>query len=206
MVLLNDRACPVVSRHITLLLTLATIPDVALAADIALHFWNSVFLPAEYRIQISHLITTFLQESSVQPVTQPLGCHSTLTCVLTKDIVAHLYNDATSPMSVDQAQINPGSDTNTVIEAGKAHRATPEDIYGWLYFMLSDELRTFARRIRALPISFHVFGTDARYLSLSITEGELTAYGIPPTVRFDRVEASNILDPNYIGMQDVLEA
>ncbi|KAF9236097.1 hypothetical protein BU15DRAFT_50530, partial [Melanogaster broomeanus] len=276
-ILLNDRACPVVSRHITLLLILATIPDVALAADIALHFWYSVSLPAEYRIQISHLITTFLQESSAQPVTQSLGDHSTLTCMLTEDIAAHMYNDTTVSMSIDQAQIEydrvqnvpsqidylhciymglkpshrlalsnfrrlgivlpfgamnahfnmPNTslfslagewlqtgfadplqswDTNTVIEAGMAHGATPEDIYGCLYFMLSDELRTFARRIRALPISFHIFSTDARYLSLAITEGELTAYGIPPTVRFDRVETSNILDPNYVGVQDVLEA
>ncbi|KAF9224203.1 hypothetical protein BS17DRAFT_780637 [Gyrodon lividus] len=277
-ILINDRAWPVVSRNITLLLILGTIPDEVLAADIALHFWYSVFMPVEYRIQISHLLTHFLLKiSPAQSLPQPLGNHSNLTCTLTAEIIAQLRNDITSSMSMDQAQneydrvqnspsrldfwhrfyiglkpshrfaclefrrfgivlpfgamnahfntpntslfslagewlqtdfANPlkSWDTDAVIDAGKAHGATSEDIYGCLYFMLSDELRTFARRIRTLHISFHVFGADACVLSDAITHGELTAYGIPPTTRFDRVEVSNILDPNYVGIQGVLDS
>ncbi|KAH6906689.1 hypothetical protein BKA70DRAFT_1286599 [Coprinopsis sp. MPI-PUGE-AT-0042] len=36
-------------RNLTLLLILSTVSDDALAADVALHFWFSVFLPEEYR-------------------------------------------------------------------------------------------------------------------------------------------------------------
>lgn len=91
-----------------------------------------------------------------------------------------------------------------VIKAGKAHGAQPEDIYGCLYFFLSDELRSFFRRLRQYHIAFHLTDQDASDLSLTIRDGLLAKHGIPASIRFDRVEVSNILDFNYVGMRDVL--
>jgi len=37
-----------------------------------------------------------------------------------------------------------------------------------------------------------------------ISEGVLSSFGIPASVRFDRIDVSNILDVNYVGINDVL--
>ena len=91
-----------------------------------------------------------------------------------------------------------------VFSAGRAHGAQPEDVYGCLYFFLSDQLRAFARNIRQLRISFRVFNFEACALAEAIAQGEFTEYGIPSTIRFDRIDVSNIMDPNYAGIQGVM--
>lgn len=45
---------------------------------------------------------------------------------------------------------------------------------------------------------------EASHLSCIIREGVLSSFGIPASVRFDRIEVSNILDVNYLGTQVVL--
>ena len=79
-----------------------------------------------------------------------------------------------------------------------------EDIYGCLYFYLSDELRQFAERIQRFCISFNVLGFEALTLSKLILHNALVANGIPASIKFDRIEVSNILDDNYIGIEGVL--
>jgi hypothetical protein len=96
------------------------------------------------------------------------------------------------------------SSLDEIIKAGKTHGAQPEDIYGCLYFFLSDELRSFFRRLRQFHIAFHLTDVDASDLSHAIRDGLLVKQGIPPSIRFDRIEVSNILDDNYIGVRDVL--
>lgn len=96
------------------------------------------------------------------------------------------------------------SSLDEIIKAGKAHGAQPEDIYGCLYFFLSDELRSFFRRLRQFHIAFHLTDRHASDLSHDIRDGLLLKQGIPPSIRFDRIEVSNILDDNYIGVRDVL--
>ena len=64
-IVLNDLTAPIVSRNLILLLVLCSIPDEVMAADIALHFWYSVFMPVEYRIQISAIISSL--SSKVNP-------------------------------------------------------------------------------------------------------------------------------------------
>jgi hypothetical protein len=93
-----------------------------------------------------------------------------------------------------------------VVERGKAHGARAEDIYGCLYFYLSDELRLFAERIQRFRISFKVLGFEALHLSKIILGNELVTYGIPASIKFDRIEVSNILDNNYVGIEGVLTA
>ena len=87
---------------------------------------------------------------------------------------------------------------------GRAHGAQPEDVYGCLYFFLSAQLRTFRRRIQKQPIHFKFFVMDARKLAAGIQDGSFSHMDLPPTVRFDRIDVSNIMDANYVGVQDVL--
>lgn len=91
-----------------------------------------------------------------------------------------------------------------VIKAGKAHGAQAEDIYGCLYFFLLDELSSFARRLRQLRITFNIFNLTASDLSLAIRHNSFWSEGIPASIRFDRIEVSNILDVNYIGIRGVV--
>jgi Domain of unknown function (DUF4470) len=59
-VVINDHNPVTVCRNITLLLILANAPEPTLAADMALHFWYSTFLPGAYRLKISAAITNFM--------------------------------------------------------------------------------------------------------------------------------------------------
>lgn len=46
--------------------------------------------------------------------------------------------------------------------------------------------------------------SDARVLSRGIKENDLSINGIPASVRFDRIQVSNILDAYYVGIDGVL--
>jgi len=93
---------------------------------------------------------------------------------------------------------------NAVIQSGKSHGAHVEDIYGCLYFFLSEQLLICAQRIRKIKMSFSLFASDARLLPKGIREGLISRCGIPSSIRFDRIEVSNILDANYVGINNVL--
>ena len=75
-ILVNDVNLAVICRNIVLLLVLGTISDEVIAADVALHFWYSAFIPAEYIAQISSALVSFLRYESC---IFPLGLHSTLS-------------------------------------------------------------------------------------------------------------------------------
>ena len=45
---------------------------------------------------------------------------------------------------------------------------------------------------------------DARKIPGLIREGALPELNVPSSVKFDRIEVSNILDANYVGLRDVL--
>ena len=91
-----------------------------------------------------------------------------------------------------------------IIEAGKVHGAHPEDIYGCLYFFISEQLHMFAQRLRDFKIRFKIFPLDATQLSQWMRQNVFAEYGVPASIRFDRIAVSNILDVNYIGLRGVL--
>jgi len=91
-----------------------------------------------------------------------------------------------------------------IIDTGKAHGAHPEDIYGCLYFFLRKELRTFASRLRTFSSSFTVLSGNACRLPRVIHENSLSEFKLPSSIKFDRIDVSNILDANYVGLRDVL--
>ncbi|KDR68208.1 hypothetical protein GALMADRAFT_1354647 [Galerina marginata CBS 339.88] len=104
----------------------------------------------------------------------------------------------------DYADPLEGWDISAVVETGKIHGARSEDIYGCFYFFISNHLRTFSRRLRQFKISAKIFSFEACGLSKLIRDGELTDYGVPASISFDRIEVSNILDANYVGIRAVL--
>lgn len=95
-----------------------------------------------------------------------------------------------------------------VIKSGNAHGASREDLYGCLYFHVSDQLYEFADRLSRFDISLNILGRDAVELSSSIKKGDLTSqFGIPSSIRFDRIDVSNIVDEHYkIGIAGVIDA
>jgi len=109
-------------------------------------------------------------------------------------------------LQTDYADPLEGWDLNAVIAGGKAHGAKTEDIYGCLYFYLSDQLRLLVERIQKFNISFIALGFEASMLSQVILDNKLAPYGVPASIRFDRVEVSNIMDDNYVGIDGVLTA
>ncbi|KAJ2915807.1 hypothetical protein MD484_g4592, partial [Candolleomyces efflorescens] len=80
-IMINDGNPFVFCRNIVLLLILGCVPDEKVAADIALHFWYSVFIPAGYRLRIGYLVNALLKRFT-DPATRgkpfPLGATSSL--------------------------------------------------------------------------------------------------------------------------------
>ena len=62
----------------------------------------------------------------------------------------------------------------------------------------------FAKRLRELSISFKLYSKEACGLARAIKSGRLTELDLPPSMRFDRIEVSNILDAQYVGVDAVL--
>jgi hypothetical protein len=91
-----------------------------------------------------------------------------------------------------------------IVAAGKRHNATPEDIYGCMYFFLTEQLREFADRLSKFQISFKLFASDASALATTLREDAWSDIGLPSSVRFDRIAVSNILDKNYVGLGGTL--
>lgn len=93
---------------------------------------------------------------------------------------------------------------NEIIKSGQAYGAQPEDIYGCLYFFLSDQLRTFAKRIRGLDVTFRVFNTTAHTLARDISDGQYSRHGLTPSIRFDRIDLAAHTFADSVDMRDML--
>lgn len=105
-ILLNDTSKTIVSRNIILLFILGAMPNEAVAADIALHFWYSVFLPEEYRLRILAALLLFLQQQTdeTEPLSVRLGRRAKLTCLVPREITDHLLYAAGPTLSTSQAR------------------------------------------------------------------------------------------------------
>ncbi|RXW14219.1 hypothetical protein EST38_g11634 [Candolleomyces aberdarensis] len=108
-ILINDGNGYVFCRNLVLLLILGCVPDENLAADIALHFWYSVFFPAEYRTRICWLVTAFMKhcvDSTTQGKKYPLGDTSNFaTPWLNKEHRSYLQHYMFDPDMPDSAGI-----------------------------------------------------------------------------------------------------
>jgi len=79
-----------------------------------------------------------------------------------------------------------------------------EDIYGCLYFHISDQLKALSKRIKSLSITFHLAQLPVQQLVEDLQQGKLSKNGLSPTIKFDRIDVSNILDDNYVGIEPLL--
>jgi hypothetical protein len=106
-ILMNDHNVPTVCRNIVILLILGTTPDKTMAADIALHFWYSVFMPVEYRITISAIITLLVKRAYDQgfgSLVFPLGQNSSRTCTITKPMCIYFGHYLSTSFSAQEIQ------------------------------------------------------------------------------------------------------
>lgn len=104
--------------------------------------------------------------------------------------------------------ISPRSSVPEVIAAGKAYGVTPEDMFGCLYFFLSQQLRLFHKRLHHMKISIRVQNAEARQLASNIDNnlGFAGMNGLNTTNGFDRIMVSNIVDHNYLGAKETLRS
>ncbi|KAH8089940.1 hypothetical protein BXZ70DRAFT_899118 [Cristinia sonorae] len=276
-VLLNDREEYIFIRNISLLLILgSTAISTTHAANIALHFWYSAFLPMEYSAFLANRYVVFMTEEVKKGrFCVSLGHRATisgemptralilmaLTCdskYSEEDTAREINRVRFEPSRVDRhhrryGRLEPSHrlaslefrrfglvlpfgarndrfntpnrylfspegqwlqddladpleswNVADVLAAGQKYGVPRADLYGCLYFYLRDQLRSFAERLRTFDVSFHIFNFDASDLATRITSNSLSDHGIPPSIRFDRIDVSNIVDFEYLGIPRVL--
>ncbi|KAK7685060.1 hypothetical protein QCA50_011897 [Cerrena zonata] len=103
-----------------------------------------------------------------------------------------LQNDSVNPIQ--------GWDVCDILKVGQRLGASREDLYGCFYFFISEQLQQFSHRIQNFRISFYVFDQDVLDLSKILQNGGLAKAGIPSTMTFDRIDVSNIVDAEYVGI------
>lgn len=96
-----------------------------------------------------------------------------------------LQPDSADPLS--------GYDIQQIRQRAGASSVTSNDLYGCLYFALSQTLQVFRERVRNSRIHFTSLCTDAAKID-----------EILPGLSYDRIDTSNIADMNYLGIRDVL--
>ncbi len=154
---INDSAQEVVSRNLVLLLVLGMIPDENLAADIALHFWYSVFFPAEYGMRISaivHKCLTTLVDKDTGSLSAPLGPRSSLSCTNVESITPFLAR-----------MLTPTNDLEDYRTAYEWARQKPEkqDLRDRMYHGLRPSHRAAFHEYRRFGIVLPFGATDAHF-------------------------------------------
>lgn len=79
-------------------------------------------------------------------------------------------------------------------------------MFGCLYFYVSDQLRRFVDRLSSFHISIKVCNMEAMELSRALASSRLLSLGLSANVRFDRIEVSNVIDEEYIGIVKIVHA
>lgn len=97
-----------------------------------------------------------------------------------------------------------------MIAAGRSHGATSEDLFGCLYFHLTDQLHKLKEQLLTLNVQLHLMDFDCRDLAAFLKSPEAKPssskpiiYGSLPT-KFDRIDVSNTVDDTYVGFQQIL--
>ncbi|KAK0188295.1 hypothetical protein F5146DRAFT_1002396 [Armillaria mellea] len=97
-----------------------------------------------------------------------------------------MLNDSANPFE--------GWNIDEIFKAGKDHGTTEDDLIGCLFFYIKDQLVEFSNRLRRFKIQIYSFDQDARLLQRTLKSNASF-----PQI-FDRIEVSNIVDKNYVGM------
>ncbi|KAK0202285.1 hypothetical protein DFS33DRAFT_882083 [Desarmillaria ectypa] len=97
-----------------------------------------------------------------------------------------MLNDSANPFE--------GWNLDETFKAGKDHGTTEDDLIGCLFFYVKDQLVEFSNRLRRFKIQIYSSDQDARVLQRTL-KGHAS---FPQS--FDRIEVSNVVDKNYVGM------
>ena len=166
--LINDISTPTVCRNVILLLILGTVPDKSLAADIALHFWCSVFWPIEYLMQTMLALISWLEclrENEIGQ-TYPLGPGSTISTCIPADAFACFKHFISSSTSTDDAQAE--YDRVRTIPSRKDYR---ERMYANLRPSHRVAFQKYRRSGIILPFGANITHFNATNLSLFSFDG-----------------------------------
>jgi hypothetical protein len=98
-ILLNDFNPIIFCRNVVLLLILGNVPDETIAADMALHFWYSTFVPKEHRLLLSSTLSSFLQQAAQDPTTN-LGPCSKLSTIFPMEVAMIFSHFISSELSI----------------------------------------------------------------------------------------------------------
>lgn len=102
--IVNDRQPIVTIRNILLLNLLGLIPDSERAAEIALHYWYSAFVPMASNLQMQMIMTDFIEKLGRNlAFSSPLGSRSTISGVLQPNIIRELIAMLQSQYQVGDA-------------------------------------------------------------------------------------------------------
>ena len=88
-------------------------------------------------------------------------------------------------------------DVETYFQTRGELQPLKNDLYGHLYFYLLGVLTTFHERLRSTAINFTLFALKMEELHGVLGEEEN---------RYDRIDVSNIVDANYLGVHTTLNA
>ncbi|KAK0224510.1 hypothetical protein EDD85DRAFT_243310 [Armillaria nabsnona] len=97
-----------------------------------------------------------------------------------------MLNDSANPFE--------GWNIDEIFKAGNDHGTTADDLIGCLFFYIKDQLVEFSNRLRRFKTQIYSFDQDARMLQRTLKSNASF-----PQI-FDRIEVSNIIDKNYVGM------
>jgi len=100
-----------------------------------------------------------------------------------------------------------------VIATGKAHGATPQDIFGCLYFYLSEQMLKFKRQLTKLKVTFRFSDIDCHELAQDFQSmnaqpspsSQTQTYLSGTPTKFDRIDVSNTVDDTYVGFEQTLK-
>lgn len=90
-ILLNDRQPMIVVRNILLLFILGTISDSAEAAEVALHFWYSAFVPMTHKTVLSSKFMQLAERLQDSSLNIKLGEQSLMTGAISTQTLASLF-------------------------------------------------------------------------------------------------------------------
>lgn len=103
-IVLNEHNIAVTIRNLILLTLLGTIEDEVRAAELALHFWYSAFLPVEYSLHIMSTVQPLMQRLLSQPSGMlQLSGRSILMFDVPEETGLFMYQMLNSPYAMSEA-------------------------------------------------------------------------------------------------------
>ena len=86
-----------------------------------------------------------------------------------------------------------------IVATGPAYGCQTADIFGCLYFYLSEQFRKFTGRLREFKIQFKFVDKDSHVIADYLKGGIFSKIGLTENTVFDRIDMSNLADNEKTG-------